>query len=138
MRYEVITDTEGYVQVIRHTGSPKRDFIELDLSDYDLTNDRIHAYKLGKNELIWDEAKYQEILDNKQKEADEEEIADLKEKLNSTDYIFARWGEEVLALENPLTWIADVIKINVKYMKMYKDVIANRKTWRERIEELEG
>lgn len=135
MKYNVVTDVEGYVQIIRHTGT-KLDFIELDLEKYDLSEDRIHAYKLGRNELIFDEAKYREIIDAKQKIADEKEIAELEQKLNETDYIIARWGEEIVSLNNPITWVADVIKINTKYAKEYKEAFANRKTWRERIEEL--
>jgi len=135
MKYNVVTDADGYVQIIRHTGT-KLDFAELDLSKYDLTEDRMHAYKLGRNELIWDEAKYQEILNEKQKEADLKEIADLEQKLKDTDYIIARWGEEIVSLDNPLTWVSDVIKINLKYASQYKEAFANRKRWRERIEEL--
>ena len=75
-------------------------------------------------------------MGEKQKVADEKEIADLEQKLNETDYIIARWGEEIVSLDNPITWIADVIKINVKYAKEYKEAFANRKVWRERIEEL--
>lgn len=137
MKYNVITDMDGYVQIIRHTGTAM-DFIELDLGDYDLSEDRIHAYKIGKNKLIFDEVKYQQILDEKQAVADQKEIADLEEKLNDTDWIVARWGEEIVALSNPVTWVADVVKINVKYAKEYKETFANRKKWRERIEELQG
>ena len=137
MKYQVITDSKGYVSIIRHTGTIK-DFVELDLDEYDLSENRLHAYKLGKNELIFDEVRYQEILDELQHNADQKEIADLKEKLNETDYIIARWGEELVGLDNPLTWIADVIKINLKYSKEYKEALANRKKWRERIEELEN
>ena len=50
--------------------------------------------------------------------------------------VIARWGEEIISLDNPLTWISDVIKINLKYMKNYKELLKNRKEWRERIEEL--
>lgn len=136
MKYEVITNFDGYVQIIRHTGTP-RDFVELNLDDYNLEDDRLFAYRLGKNELIFDEAKYKEICKEKEKEADFKEIAELKQKLTDSDYIIARWGEEIVSLENPLTWIADVIKINLKYSKEYKDAFANRKKWRARIEELE-
>lgn len=137
MKYEVITDFEQYCQIIRHTGTYK-DFVELNLEDYDLSDGRLYAYKLGKNRLIWDENKWQQILDERQEKADQKEISVLKEKLNETDYIMARWGEELISLTNPLTWIADVIKINIKYATMYKDALANRKKWRERIEELGG
>lgn len=137
MKYEVITDFEGYVQVIRHTGTI-RDYVELDLDKYDLSNDRLFAYKLGKNRLIFDEKKYKEITDVKQKVEDEKEISRLKSFLNETDYITARAFEEVMALNNPLTWIADVIKINIKYTTQYASVMAERVKARKRIEELGG
>lgn len=136
MKYEVITDAEGYVLAIQHTGTV-RDYVELNLDDYDLTEDRVHAYKLGKNELIFDADKYEEICKEHEKEADFKEIAELKQKLTDSDYIIARWGEEIVSLENPLTWISDVIKINIRYTKEYKDAFANRRKWRARIEELE-
>lgn len=136
MKYEVITDAEGYVLAIQHTGTV-RDYVELNLEEYNLKEDRIYAYKLGKNELIFDEEKYEEICKEHEKEADFKEIAELKQKLTDSDYIIARWGEEIVSLENPLTWATDVIKINKKYTKEYKDAFANRRKWRARIEELE-
>ena len=136
MKYEVITDAEGYVLAIQHTGTV-RDYVELNLEEYNLKEDRIYAYKLGKNELIFDEEKYEEICKEHEKEADFKEIAELKQKLTDSDYIMARWGEEIVSLENPLTWATDVVKINIKYSKEYKDAFANRRKWRARIEELE-
>lgn len=137
MKYTVYLDARGYVTNISHTGTIK-DYVELNLDDYDLSNGRIRAYKLGKNKLIFDEAEWQRIQDSNQHKADEKEIADLEQKLADTDYIFAKYCEELLALDNPLTWISDVIKLNIKYTKQYSEVIKNRKTWRERIEELRG
>lgn len=133
MRYTVYLDARGYVTNITQSG---RGFVELNLDDYDFSDGRIRAYRLGKNRLVFDEAEYQRILNDRQNKQNEAEIKDLEQKLNDTDYIIARWGEEIVALDNPLTWVADVIKINVKYAKQYKEVLANRKTWRERIEEL--
>ena len=137
IKYFVTVDARGYVLSIVHTGTIK-DFVELDLDEYDLSGDRKRAYKLGKNRLIFDEEEYKRILDEKQKKADLLEIADLKQKLNDTDYIMARYVEEVLSLNNPLTWVADVIKLNAKYLKQYSEALKNRKKWRERIEELDG
>lgn len=133
MKYTVFLDGRGYVTNITQTG---HDYVELNLEDYDFSNGRKRAYRLGKNKLIFDEEEYKRILDSQQKEADEKEIADLEQKLNDTDYIIARWGEEIVALSNPLTWVADVVKINIKYAAQYKEVLQNRKIWRERIEEL--
>lgn len=133
MKYTVFLDGRGYVTNITQTG---HDYVELNLEDYDFSNGRKRAYRLGKNKLIFDEEEYKQILDAQQKEVNEKEIADLEQKLNDTDYIIARWGEEIVALDNPLTWVADVIKINIKYATQYKEALQNRKKWRERIEEL--
>ena len=137
MKYEVITDYQKYVQVIRHTGTI-RDYVELDLDQYDLSEDRIYAYKLGKNELIWDEARYQEILEQKQKEADQKEIAELEAFLRETDEYPTRAWEEIMALTNPVTWVADVIKITVNYSKKYKTVLQQRVQAWTRLDELKG
>jgi len=91
--------------------------------------------KLVDGQLVDDLTKRTEIL---QKEADEQEISELQTKLNETDYIFAKELEEITALSNPITFVTDLIKILVSYAKEYKEVIANRKTWRERIKELKG
>lgn len=137
MKYEVVTDAQGYILLLRHTGTVK-DYVELDLSQYDLSDNRLFAYKLGKNELIFDEERYNEILKEKQDVADMKEISRLKKLLSESDYIISEWGEEIISLDNPLTWVADVIKINIRYIKKYKEVLANRKSWRARIEELGG
>lgn len=134
MKYYVTT-ANGYVLTIVHTGT-KKDYVELNLDDYDLSGDRLHAYKLGKNQLIFDEKEYQRILSEKQIKQNQAEITELQAKLTETDYIVSRAFEEVMSLTNPLTWVADVIKIMIKYSAKYKEVIANRKSWRERIEEL--
>lgn len=137
MKYEVITDPNGYILIIRHTGTVK-DFVELDLSLYDLSDDRIHAYKLGRNELIFDAEKYKQITEAKQKIIDFKEIDELKQYLNETDYIITRAFEEVLTtLDNPLTFIREFISILVKYHNMYKDILSQRIKARLRIEELQ-
>ncbi len=132
MKYEVITDYQGYVQVIRHTGTI-RDFVELDLDQYDLTEDRIYAYKLGKNKLIFDESKYQEILDEKQKEADEKQIEKLYKELQATDEEMLEFLEDMFSLKNPLTFIADLINL----MKKYSMLVVARQQIRQRIKELQ-
>ena len=94
--------------------------------------------------IVRDEDNYEFVLDEEkvaevnQKTSDSNEIEDLQKKLNETDYIFAKYCEELLSLNNPLTWVTDVIKLNVKYMQLYAETIKNRKQWRERIEELGG
>lgn len=135
MKYTVFLDGRGYVTNITQTG---HDYVELNLDEYDFSNGRKRAYRLGKNKLIFDEKEFERILAEEKRKEDDEEIADLEQKLNDTDYIIARWGEEIVGLTNPLTWVADVIKINVKYATQYKEALKNRKEWRARIEELRG
>lgn len=137
MKYYVVTDAQGYVQLIKHTGT-KMDYIELDLSQYDLTEDRIYAYKLGKNELLFDEEKYQQILDGEEEKAKQKEIADLESFLLSTDNYPTRAWEEIMALSNPLTWVTDVLKITVKYSLKYKTILQERVQAWNRLDELKG
>lgn len=138
MRYSINFDKDGYVQNIFKTGNPRMDVYELDLSLYDLSGLKIYAYKVEKNKLVFDEERYNALLNTETLKANEKEITTLKEKLTESDYIVARAFEEVMSLTNPITWVADVIKIMLKYSSKYKDTIANRKTWRERIEELQN
>lgn len=84
-------------------------------------------------EFILDENKVAEL---NQKIIDSDEIEDLQKKLNNSDYIIAQAFEEVLALNNPLTFVADVIKIMIKYSTEYHDTLINRKNWRNRIRDL--
>lgn len=134
MKYYVTTDKRGYVLTVQHTGTFK-DYVELDISKYDISKKR--AYKLGKNELIFDSEEWERITAEKKKKEDEQEIATLKEYLNETDYITARVFEEIMSLNNPLTFIADVIKITTKYTALYHDALENRVEARNRIQELE-
>ena len=58
MKYYVTTDVRGYVLNITHTGTIK-DYVELNLDEYDLEKKR--AYKLGKNKLIFDPDEWAKI-----------------------------------------------------------------------------
>lgn len=136
MKYYIKLDKDRYVMSIVHTGT-KADFLELDLSKYDLSGSRVHAYKLEGKELVFDQNRYDELINRKQRSKDQKEIKELKQKLTESDYLVSRTFEQVMELTNPLTWIADVIKITNEFNKKYKETIANRKMWRKRIEELE-
>lgn len=136
MKYFITKDSNGYVLSISHTNT-RLDTIELDLSKYDLNGLKKFAYKVGKDELIFDNNRYQELLKEEQKKADAKECKELRKLLTDSDYLVDRTFEEVMALTNPVTFISETIKILVKYNTKYKDTIANRKAWRKRIEELE-
>jgi len=131
MRYCIVKDAQGYCLSITHTNSPL-DIYELDLSKYDLTNDRIHAYKVGKDSLIFDSVRYNEIQKQKEKDADIKEMSELQKKLDNSDYIMAQTTEGLL----DCTTLVQFIKVFNQIKDKYKDTVANRKIWRNRIQEI--
>ena len=131
MKYTINVDKNNYVLSIANT---IHDNVEIDLTTIDLLH--LSAYQLINNELVLDEVKLNELIQEEHQHEVDDEIFDLEQKLNSTDYIMARMLEEIMALDKPLTFIADMIKIFIAYATKYKDTLSNRKTWRERIEEL--
>lgn len=133
MLYTVSLDADRYILSVSHTPN---DSVELDLDVLDLHY--LNAYQLIDSEVILDEDKKAEMAAAEAQKAIDEEIADLKAKLNESDYIVANTFEQVMSLDNAITFIADFIKIMADFRKKYADLIINRKNWRARIEELEG
>lgn len=131
MLYTVNLDKDGFILSISHS---LNDSIDLNLDSMDLKH--INAYQIIDGIAVLNQDKLAELISEEEQESNDEEIFELQQKLNETDYVVARAFEEVMALNNPLTWIADVIKIMVKYSAEYAETLANRKTWRKRIEEL--
>lgn len=133
MLYTVNIDMDGYILSVGHT---KNDNTELDLKKMDLPH--INAYRLTSEGFVLDEQRLTELVQAEEQKAKDDEIAQLKEKLNQTDYIMAETFESIMALNNPVTFISDFIKVLVDFKQQYADAIANRKLWRQRIKELEG
>ena len=133
MLYTVNIDMNGYILSVGHT---KNDDTELDLDKMDLPH--INAYKLTSEGFILDEQRLTELVQDEEQKAKDDEIAQLKEMLNQTDYIMAETFESIMALNNPVTFIADFIKVLVDFKQQYAEAIENRKLWRQRIKELEG
>ena len=129
--YTVNTDKNGFILSISHT---LKDNIPLDIKKIDMRY--MNAYRLVEGQPVLDEEKKAEIVAEEQKEAKDTEIESLKKSLAETDYIVSETFENVLALDNPVTFISDFIKILVQFNSKYATVIANRKIWRDRIEEL--
>lgn len=133
MLYTVNIDMNGFILSVSHT---KNDDTELDLDKMDMQH--INAYKLTAEGFVLDEERLSALVEEEEQKAKEDEIAQLKEKLNQTDYIMAETFESIMALNNPVTFIADFIKVLVDFKQQYADAIENRKLWRQRIKELEG
>lgn len=133
MKYTLNLDENGFVLSIGHT---MNDDVELDLSQIDSAF--LNAYQFVDGVLTLSETKKAEIETEQKKKADAEEIADLQSKLNDTDYIISRTFEEIMALDSSVTFIVDFIKILKEFRTKYAEQLKNRKTWRQRIEELKG
>ena len=134
MKYEIQTK-DDYVSGIIHNGNEKdiydEDFI---INTFYKDGHLINCYKLINGEYILDTEKETKEIEQNNKER---RLSTLYKYLDETDYITARAFEEVMALNNPVTFITDIIAILVKYATQYKDVIAQRKIVRAEIEELE-
>lgn len=129
--YTVNLDKDGFILSISHTAD---DNIHLDLEEMDM--DHLNAYQLIGEKAILNNDKLAELVAEEEQRAKDTEIASLKKSLADSDYIIAETFENVLALNNPVTFISDFIKIMTQFSSKYADLIANRKIWRDRIEEL--
>lgn len=133
MKYTLNLDENGFVLSIGHT---MNDNVELDLSQIDSAF--LNAYQLVDGVLSLNATKKAEIEAEQKQKADAEEIADLQGKLNETDYIISHTFEEIMALDNSVTFIVEFIKILKEFRTKYAEQLKNRKSWRQRIEELKG
>lgn len=115
MLYTLNLDNDNYVLSISNTPN---DNIELDLSKLEL--EYLNAYQYIEGVMQLDNVKKQEMIDAKAEQEKQEEIAELKQYMNETDYIW------------------NVIKEGDATEEDYADVIAQRHTKRLRIRELEG
>lgn len=130
MRAKIDFDENNYIK--RFVTDGNGEYV-IDEETFDF--EHLFCYRLVDDELVLDLDKVQQQDEDDNKKL---EIFDLKKHLNETDYITARCFEEIMGLDNKITFIADFIAILVKYSKQYKEVLAERKQWRERIEELEN
>lgn len=129
MRANLTLDQNNYILTLKKAIDG-----EYEVPD-DIDLNFLNCYYLSEGKFLFDEEKYKQV---KEKDGNRNEIESLQKQLNATDYILAKYCEEILALNNPLTWIADVIKVNLKYISQYSDIIKQRAEWRARIKELEN
>ena len=113
MKYKLVLDKNNYLRSIEKSYS--EDGYELDIVKMNL--DFINCYKLVNDEIIFDEEKY-DILVNKNSK--EQEMVTLKQELATYDYIGIK------------------ISMGVATKEEYADKIAYTETLREKIRELEN
>lgn len=124
-KYKVNLDENGYL-----TGFyvDKNGEYEFDASLLEL--DFLNAYKIVDGQPWLDEEK-------KAKENNLIEISRLKIYLLETSDTANDFVEELLSLDNPVTFITDIIALIKTYKNTYKTILAQRKQARDRIKELE-
>ena len=114
MKYRIDIDNAKYLIRIEHTGT-EEDIYELKPTEMKL--DYLNCYKLVNDEIIFDEKKYNSLINTKVKE---EEINKLKAELSSTDYQAIKYSEG---------WFTD---------EEYAPIKAKREALREQIRALEN
>ena len=129
MRARINFDENGYVS--HFVVDPNGDY-EI---DDDLNFEFLYCYHLVGGEIVLDEEMKASQIAEEQKVT---EIVDLQSKLNETDYIISRTFEEIMSLDNSVTFVVEFIKILKEFRTKYAEQLKNRKSWRQRIEELKG
>lgn len=129
MKAHIETDENFYLTVC--LGDPNG---EVELPE-DFEFHFFHCYKFVGEQLVLDEQKKAEQEEQENKDL---EIHSLEKQLKETDYIISRTFEEIMSLDNSITFIVDFIKILKEFRTKYAEQLKNRKTWRQRIEELKG
>ena len=122
--FTINLDKDNYILSISHT---QNDNVELDLSTLDLKY--LNAYKYENSEVILDEEKKAELIAEEEARAKAEEVQTLTEELHSSDEDMLAFLEDLGSLNNPLTFISDLIAL----AKKYATLIATRKSIREQI-----
>lgn len=125
----IVTDKNG--TVISTCSEPIEDGIEVET---DLTFEDIAEHPLGwkyiKGKLVYDEATETERITALDKLR---EIDSLKQLLTDTDYTVIKSLEQIL-YANSLVSLLKALKDGAT---QYREILANRKSWRERIQELQ-
>lgn len=114
MKYKLNLDKNNYLISFVHTNT-EEDIYELNASEMKL--DYLNCYKLVDDEIIFDEEKYNTLVDTKAKA---EQIAELKKQLADTDYEAIKYSEG---------WFTD---------EEYAPIKAMRESLREQIRVLES
>lgn len=114
MLYKLILDESNYLTGFVHTNT-EEDIYELNASEMKL--DYLNCYKLENDTVVFDEEKYNALVDIKTKE---DEIARLKAELTQYDYIGTK------------------IAMGVATKEDYADEIAHTEEIRKQIRLLEG
>ena len=101
--YTLNLDNNNYVLSIAHTPN---DNIELDLSNIDLTY--LSAYQLIDGELVLDEAKKAQLVEQENKQSLAQELSQCEARLKELDYIGTKIATGRATKEEYLTEIEEM------------------------------
>lgn len=128
MKYYLQLDNDNYILGFE----AREDGIEFNPLSVNLAY--LDCYKLTDNEVVLDEEK---LSLKKAEESRQAELSELKAYLIETSDTANDFVEELLSLDNPVTFITDIIALIKTYKNTYKTILAQRKQARDRIKELE-
>lgn len=129
MKYTITTEKDDYIASISHS---KNDDVEIDIESIDLQH--LGAYKYANGTVFLDETRREAMIIEENQRKHQEHIEVLKQFLKDTDYVVAETFEQVLVLNNPVTFITDIIKILVQFKSKYAAILEERANAREEIE----
>ena len=126
-KYELIKNDEGFI--VSMIKSDKG--IEVDVSKMDLAYLDCYYEKDGK--VVLNEERKAQMIADEEKDV---RIHELENMLEESDGIITGMLDDIVALDNPVTFISDFIKVLANYNSKYSALVADRKAWRSELEEL--
>lgn len=118
MKYNIKTDDNGYITEIRQDEKG----IEIEITEQFLSF--MTCYKLSGTNIVLDQEKMNSMIMEEQKE---NRVAEIINELERTDYVQDEFIDSLLSLNNPVTFITDILALISKMTKDYPQIIAKRK-----------
>lgn len=127
MLYTVNLDELNYILSVSHSD---KDSIDLDLDSMDLQH--LNAYRIDEGIAILDQVKLAELIAQEERQQKDDQITELIRQLEATNDDMLDFVERLCGLNNPLTFISDLIAL----MKNYSALVLARQNIRQQIKEL--
>lgn len=127
-RFKLLFDSDGYICGFHQVYDDDYD-VE---STEEILMEKTKGYtRFINGDFVVDDVKEAEI-------AKRDEISLLEKYLEDTSDIVSETVEQIMSLDNALTFVVDILKILHDFRVEYVKTLADRKNWRERLKELRG
>ena len=127
MKYRVIADEQNFV--IGIVADEKGIEIEKDIAN----SEYLEAYRLAEGKLILDEDRKAELVSRDQTQARAEELTRL---LEDSDIEVTAILDDLTSLNNPVTFVTDLISLLSSFNSKYSQLVKDRKAWRSELNDL--